>query len=104
VEGELKVFACVRWSFGQCYYDRFVCLLEARTNGNGGANADNNKSCLKSLILSDYSRIQYYKLDPPKIGCNPITNVISYTHHTVSVKLYWELTHQANPNIYCTPW
>jgi hypothetical protein len=33
-------------------------------NGNGGANAGNNKSWLKSLIVSDYSRIQYYESDP----------------------------------------
>jgi hypothetical protein len=29
-------------------------------NGNGGANADNNKSWPKSLIVSDYGRIRYY--------------------------------------------
>jgi hypothetical protein len=43
-------------------------------------------------------------LDPPKIRCTPIINVISNTYHTISVKLYWELMHQANPNIHCTPW
>jgi hypothetical protein len=62
-------------------------------NGNGGANADNNKSWLISLIVSDYGRIQYYESNPPKIGRAPITNVISDTYHTVSVKPYWELTH-----------
>ena len=35
-------------------------------NGNGRANADNNKSWLKSLIVSDYNRIQYNELDSPK--------------------------------------
>jgi hypothetical protein len=35
-------------------------------NGNGEANANNNKSWLKSLIVSEYGRIRYYKLDPPK--------------------------------------
>jgi hypothetical protein len=25
----LKIFACIRWSFGQCYGNSFVCLLEA---------------------------------------------------------------------------
>ncbi len=35
-------------------------------NSNGGANADNNKSWLKSLIVSDYNRIQYNELDSPK--------------------------------------
>jgi hypothetical protein len=56
----------------------------------------------KSLIVSDYGRSQYYELDPPKIGQDPITNVISDTYHTVSVKPYWELTHRASPNIHCT--
>jgi hypothetical protein len=37
-----------------------------KQNGNGGADADNNKSWPKGLIVSDYSRIQYYKSDPPK--------------------------------------
>jgi hypothetical protein len=27
----LKIFACIRWFFGQCYIDSFVCLLEAQT-------------------------------------------------------------------------
>jgi hypothetical protein len=72
-------------------------------NGNSRANADNNKSWPKSLIVSDYGRIQYYELDPPKIGHTPITNVISNTYRTVSVMPYWELTHQANPNIHHTP-
>jgi hypothetical protein len=43
----------------------FACQM-LEENGNGGANANNNKSWPKSLIISDYSRIQYYKLDPPK--------------------------------------
>jgi hypothetical protein len=58
----------------------------------------------KKPDLSDYSRIQHYKLDTPKVGRAPITNVISDTYCTISIKLYWELMHQANPNIYCTPW
>ena len=62
-------------------------------NGNGRANADNNKSWPKSLIISDYGRIQYYNQILLKIGCAPITNVISNTYHTVSVIPYWELTH-----------
>jgi hypothetical protein len=40
---------------------------------------------------------------PLKIGRAPITDMISDTYHTVSVKPYWELTHQENPNIHCTP-
>ncbi len=72
-------------------------------NGNGRANADNNKSWPKSLIISDYGRIRYYSWILLKIGCAPITNVISDTYCTVSIIAYWELTHQANPNIHCTP-
>jgi hypothetical protein len=43
----------------------FACW-RLKQNGNGGANADNNKSWPKSLIISHYSRIQYYESDPPK--------------------------------------
>jgi hypothetical protein len=43
----------------------FACR-KLKQNGNGGANADNNKSWPTSLIVSDYSKIQYYKSDPPK--------------------------------------
>ncbi len=53
-----------------------LAFWRLKKNGNGGANANNNKSWPKSLIVSDYSRIQYYKLDPPKIGHAPITNVL----------------------------
>jgi hypothetical protein len=63
-----------------------------KQNGNGRANADNNKSWLKSLIVSNYSRIQYYKLDPPKYGRAPISNVISNTYCTVSIIPYLELS------------
>jgi hypothetical protein len=38
-----------------------------------------------------------------KIERAPIDNLISNTYCTVSVKLYWELTHWANPNIHRTP-
>jgi hypothetical protein len=61
-------------------------------NGNGGANADNNKSWPKSLIVSDYGRIRYYNWILLKFGRAPITNVISNTYCTVSVIPYWELT------------
>jgi hypothetical protein len=43
----------------------FACQ-RLEQNGNGGANADNNKSWPKSLIVSENSRIQYYESDPPK--------------------------------------
>jgi hypothetical protein len=71
-------------------------------NGNGGANANNSKSWPKSLIVSDYSKIWYYNWILLKFGRAPITNVISDTYHTVSVIPYWELMHQANPNIHHT--
>jgi hypothetical protein len=84
----IAFFAC--WRLGQ--------------NGDGRANADSNKSWPKSLIIFDYGKIQYYKLDPSKIGHAPITNVFSNTYCTISIKPYWELTHQANHNIHRTPW
>jgi hypothetical protein len=43
----------------------FACR-RLEQNGNGGTNAHNNKSWPKSLIVSNYSRIQYCELDPPK--------------------------------------
>jgi hypothetical protein len=43
----------------------FACW-RLKQNGNGGANANSNKSWPKSLIVSDYGRIRYYKSDPPK--------------------------------------
>jgi hypothetical protein len=43
----------------------FACR-RLEKNGNDRANAGNNKSWPKSLIVSDYSRIQYYELDFPK--------------------------------------
>jgi hypothetical protein len=70
----------------------FACW-RLEQNGNGRANADNNKSWPKSLIVSNYSRVQYYKSDPPDIGRALITSVIRNTHHTVSIKPYWELMH-----------
>jgi hypothetical protein len=72
-------------------------------NGNGGANANNNKSWPKSLIVSDYGSIRYYNRILLKIGRAPITNVISDTYRTISIIPYWELTHWANPNIHLTP-
>jgi hypothetical protein len=39
-----------------------IAFWRLKQNGNGKANANNNKSWPKSLIVSDYSRIQYYKL------------------------------------------
>jgi hypothetical protein len=62
-------------------------------NGNGGVNADNNKSWPKSLIVSDYGKTQYYNRILLKIGRAPITNVISNTYCTISIIPYWELTH-----------
>jgi hypothetical protein len=70
----------------------FACQ-KLKQNGNGGANANNNKSWQKSLIIYDYSRIQYLNWILLKIGRAPITNVISDTFCTVSIKPYRELTH-----------
>ncbi len=92
-ESILIVFTWISWRF-LCVYagllvDATMIALFAcwrlEQNDNGGANANNNKPWPKSLIVSDYSRIQYYELDPPKIGHAPITNVISNTYRTVSV-------------------
>ena len=80
----------------------FPCWM-LEQNGNDRANADNNKSWPKSLIVSDYGRIRYYNRILLKFGRILITNVISDTYCTVSVIPYWELTHQANPNIHRTP-
>ncbi len=103
-ESMLIVFTWTSWRFLHVYAGLlvnatmialFACWW-LEQNGNGGANADNNKSWAKSLIVSDYGRIQYYKL-------GPITSMISDTYCTVSVKPYYcELTHQANPTIHCT--
>jgi hypothetical protein len=99
----LKIFACTRWSFGQCNNASFVCLLKAQTKWQWMSKCQQQQiMAKKSLIISDYSRIQYYKSDPPKVGHTPITNMISNTYRTVSIKPYWELMHQAKPNIHCT--
>jgi hypothetical protein len=98
------------WRFLRAYAGLFVnakmiALFSCQRldqNGNCGANADNNKSWPKSLIISDYGRIWYYNWILLKFGRAPITNMISNTYCTVSVIPYWELTHQANPNIHCT--
>ncbi len=101
----------VGWRFLRAYADllvnaKMIALFAFRRldqNSNGGANADNNKSWPKSLIVSDYGRIWYYNWILLKFGRAPITNVISNIYRTVSIILYWELMHQANPNIYHTP-
>ncbi len=111
-ESILIVFTWTSWRFLGAYAGLLVnatmialfACWRLEQNGNGGANADKNKSWPKSLIVSDYGRIQYYKSDPPKIGRAPITNVISKTYRTISVKPYWELTHQGNPIIHRTLW
>ncbi len=110
-ESILIVFTWTSWNFLHAYagllVDAMMISLFAcqrlEQNSNGRANADNNKSWPKSLILSDYGRIWYYNRILLKIGRAPITNVISNIYHTISVIPYWELTHQANPNIHHTP-
>ncbi len=111
-ESILIVFTWTSWRFLHAYAGllvnaKMIALFACQRldqNGNGGANADNNKSWPKSLIVSDYGRIRYYNRILLKSGRAPITNVISNTYHTVSIILYLELTHQANPNIHRTPW
>ena len=103
----------VGWRFMCAYADLLVnCTMIAlfacrrlEQNGNGGANANNNKHGQKawsSLTTVGSSTTNLILL---KIGRAPITNVISNTYHTVSIIIpYWELMHQANPNIHHTPW
>ncbi len=108
----LIVFTWTSWRFLHAYAGLLVnatmiALFACRRldqNGNGRANAYNNKSWPKSLIVSDYSRIRYYNFILLKFGRAPITNVIRDTYRTVSVIPYWELTHQANPTLHRTPW
>ncbi len=110
-ESILIVFTWTSWRFLHAYTGLLVdatmiALFACRRldqNGNGGANADNNKSCPKSLIVSDYGRIRYYNWILLKFGRAPITNMIRNTYRTVSIIPYWELTHQENPNIHHTP-
>jgi hypothetical protein len=111
MESILIVFTWTSWRFLRAYAGLLVdatmiALFACRRlnqNGNGRANADSNKSWPKSLIVSDYGRIQCYNWILLKFGCTLINNVISDTNRTVSVIPYWELTHQANPNIHRTP-
>ncbi len=73
-ESILIVFTWTSWRFlrvcaGLLVKATMIALFACQRleqNGNGGANTDNNKSWPESLIISDYSRIQYYKLDPTK--------------------------------------
>jgi hypothetical protein len=109
-ESILIVFTLTSWRFVCAYAGLLVnatmiALFACRRlnqNGNGGANANNNKSWPKSLIVSDYGRIRYNNRILLKFGHTPITNMISDTYRTVSILPYWELTHQANPNIHRT--
>ncbi len=101
-ESILIVFTWTSWRFLRVYAGLLVdatmiSLFACRRldqNGNGGANANNNKSWPKSLIVSDYGRIRYYNRILLKFGHAPITNVISNTYRTVSIIPYWELMHQ----------
>jgi hypothetical protein len=108
-ESILIVFTLTSWRFLHAYAGLLVdatmiplfACWRLEQNGNGGANADNNKSWPKSLIVSDNGWNRYYNWILLKIGHAPITNVTSNTYCTASVIPYWELTHQANPNIHC---
>ncbi len=110
-ESILIVFTWTSWRFLRAYAGLLVdatmiALFGCQRldqNGNGGAKANNIKSWQKNLIVSGYGRIRYYYRILLKNGHAPITNVISNTYCTVSVIPYWELMHQANPNIHRTP-
>ena len=110
-ESILIVFTWTSWRFLHAYtgllVDATMIALfgcwRLDQNGNGGANANNNKSWPKSLIISDYGRIRTYNRILLKFGRASITNVISDTYCTVSKIPYWELTHRANPNIHHPP-
>jgi hypothetical protein len=78
-ESILIVFIWTSWRFLHAYAGFLVNAMmialfacwRLEQNSNGGANANNNKSWLKSLIASDYSRIQYYESDPSKnLACS----------------------------------
>ncbi len=109
-ESILIVFTWTSWRFLHAYAGLLVnatmialfACWRLDQNSNGRANADNNKSWPKSLIISDYGRIQYYNRMLLKFGRAPITNVISNTYCTISVIPYWELMHWANPNTHHT--
>jgi hypothetical protein len=109
-ESILIVFTWTSWRFLRVYAGLLVDAMmivffacqRLDQNGNGGANADNNKSWPKSLIVTDYGWIRYYNWILLKFGHAPITNMISNTYRTVSVIPYRELMHQANPIIHCT--
>ncbi len=110
-ESILIVFTWTSWRFLHAYagllVDATMIALFAcwrlDQNDNGRANANNNKSWPKSLIVSDYGRIQYYNRILLKFGRAPITNVNIDTYCTVSVIPYWELMHRPNPNVHRTP-
>jgi hypothetical protein len=109
-ESILIVFTWTRWRVLSAYAGLLVDATmislfgcwRLDQNSNGRANADNNKSWPKSLIVSDYGRIWYYNWILLKIGHAPISNMINNTYCTISIIPYWELTHQANPNIHYT--
>ncbi len=85
----------VGWSFLHAYTGLLVnatmialfACWRLDQNSNGRANAE----------------IRYYNRTLLKFGHASITNVISNTYRTISVIPYWELMHQANPNVHCTP-
>ncbi len=105
-ENILLLFPWTSWRFLHAYAGLLVnatmialfACQRLEQNGNGRANANNNKSWPKSPIVSDYSRIRYHNQILLKIGRPPITNM---TRNNVIP--YWELTYWANPNIHCTP-
>jgi hypothetical protein len=53
VEGGLKILECVRWSLVDATMIALFACWKLDQNSNGKANANNNKSWPKSLIVSD---------------------------------------------------
>jgi hypothetical protein len=60
VEGELKILHAYAGLLVNATMIALFACWSLDQNGNGGANANNNKSWPKSLMVSDYGRIWYY--------------------------------------------
>ncbi len=58
---QLKIFACLCWSFGWCYNDSFVCLLEARSKRQWWSN-----------VIGRLYSVPYKSIfgTPDKVRCN----------------------------------
>ena len=110
-ESILIVFTWTSWRFLHAYAGLLVnatmialfACLRLKQIGNEGATPTTTTHGWKawlSLTTVGSSTTNRILL---KIGCASITTVISNTYCTISIIPYWELTHQANPNVHCTP-